>query len=93
MTTWRDLITEEMTAQSENWGHVVSLVIGPGDPDTVAFDLDTDFDTGFGWEQGAPFTLWTQHRVYFPACCDGSEWVESVSRDPDGVPTRHVGGG
>lgn len=31
--------------------------------------------------------------VYFPLCYDGSEWVGSVSRNPNGVSTMHLGGG
>ena len=37
--------------------------------------------------------LWTAARVYFPACYDGSEWCESVPRNPCDEATTHVGGG
>jgi len=53
--------------------------------------LDVEFDSSFGWVYGEPFTLWTEKRVYFPVCYDGAEWVGSVSRDPDGVSTDHMG--
>lgn len=56
-------------------------------------ELDIEFYPGYGGEEGVPFTVWTKNRVYFPACYDGSEWVVSVSRNPDGVRTEHVGGG
>jgi len=56
-------------------------------------DMDTEFDDGYGGEEGCPFTVWTKSRVYFPACYDGAEWIASVARNPNGKPTGHVGGG
>ena len=50
------------------------------------------FGNGFGAHEGIPFTMWTKKRVYFPVEYDGAEWVSSVSRNPDGEPTGHVGG-
>lgn len=55
--------------------------------------LDEDFDSGFGGEDGEPFTAWTDQKVYFPACYDGSEWMACVNRHPCNVATNHVGGG
>lgn len=56
-------------------------------------ELNQRFDNGFGGTNGASFTVWTKNTVYFPICYDGSEWVGSVSRNPDGKPTDHQGGG
>ena len=55
-------------------------------------ELLKEFDGGFGCSEGEPFTLWTTNRVYFPVVYDGAEWCASVSRNPDGKPTYHIGG-
>ncbi len=85
MVTWRQLISSEMKVRNESWDDVVSCTL-------CEAALDVDFYEGFGGSCGQPFSLWTARRVYFPVVYDGAEWVESVSRDPDGVPTPHMGG-
>jgi hypothetical protein len=85
MTNWQELITEAMEAVQETWADVVSTTLS--DDDKVKA-----FNSGYGGSEGVPFTLWTTNRVYFPVVYDGSEWVASVSRNPDGVATGHVGG-
>ena len=85
MTTWRKLIERELEAQGESWK----------DEEATTLDLngfERPFDAGYGAEEGEPFTLWTKNRVYFPVCYDGAESVASVSRNPDGQPTKHIGG-
>jgi hypothetical protein len=84
--SWRENITMAMQAHHEAWCDVEAHTL-------TEEQLDVRFDPGFGGEEGIPFTLWTKNHVYFPACYDGSEWVASVARNPDGNPTRHVGGG
>ena len=84
MTNWKALITFEMEMEDESWDDVVSCTL-------TEEGLYEAFDNGFGREEGKPFTLWTKKRVYFPVCYDGKEWVSSVSRNPDGIPTEHVG--
>jgi hypothetical protein len=84
--TWRELIADEMQAHGETWADAES--IAPPD-----LDLDRSFDAGYGCEEGHPFTVWTAKRVYFPCGYDGAESAASVSRHPDGWPTRHIGGG
>lgn len=84
-TTWRNLLVREMDEHSESFGDLVAITLTDA-------ELDAEFDEGFGCSEGMPFTAWTTHRVYFPAVYDGSEWVASVARNPDGVPTCHVGG-
>lgn len=86
MSTWKALITEELELQGESWDDIVSITL-------TEDELNKEFDDGFGSAEGKPFTAWTARRVYFPVCYDGSEWVASVSRDPDGQPTNHCGGG
>jgi hypothetical protein len=55
-------------------------------------EMSHEFDDGYGYIEGIPFTIWTKERVYFPVVYDGSEWVGSVSRNPDKKPTKHQGG-
>jgi len=86
VTTWRRMIKYEMELHGETADDVVSCTLTDA-------ELDREFDAGYGGHEGASFTLWTKKRVYFPATYDGAEWVASVSRDPDGKPTEHVGGG
>lgn len=81
--TWREMIESEMADRGDSWANIVGAV----------GDLDVPFDNGFGCTEGPAFTVWTDDFVYFPACYDGAEWVASVSRNPDGRPTNHVGGG
>lgn len=84
MATWRQLFNEERKGQSDD-SEVVSVA-----PDNL--DWDAEFDDGFGCEEGAPFCIWTEKRVYFPICYDGREWAGSASRQPDGEPLDHQGG-
>ena len=85
MTSWRTMITEEMAKHGETWNDVVACTL-------TEKELDRQFDDDYGAAKGKWFTLWTTHRVYFPAVYDGLEWCDSVSRNPDGKPTGHVGG-
>lgn len=85
MTSWRDLIGKELTQNGESWDDVDSNTLSES-------EMDTKFNDGWGGSEGKPFTLWTHRRVYFPVVYDGAEWVGSVSRNPDGVPTEHQGG-
>ena len=83
--SWQTAIADEMRANGETWDDIVSCTLdGAG--------LNARFDSGYGGSRGEPFTLWTHKRVYFPVVYDGVEWVGSVSRKPNGVPTPHVGG-
>ena len=86
MTKWRDKISEEMRRHKDNWKNVVSM--HPAEEKW----LDYLFDDDFGSIEGESFTVWTKNRVYFPVTYDGSEWVGSVSRMPDGKSTEHIGG-
>lgn len=84
-TTWRQQLTDALKEQQETWPDIESITLTDN-------QLDTEFDDGFGGAEGEPFTVWTKNRVYFPIVYDGAEWVESVSRHPDGKPTYHLGG-
>ena len=84
-TNWKELIQYGMNKHKETFDDVVSSTL-------TEEELLKEFYCGYGCSEGAPFTLWTTNRVYFPAVYDGAEWVESVSRNPDGKPTSHIGG-
>ena len=86
MTTWRDEIEAEMAKRGETWATVCGCTLDDA-------GLDAEFDHGLGGVEGVPFTVWTERRVYFPACYDGGEWVASVPRHPCGEATEHIGGG
>ena len=86
MTTWRKLITSALDHNKESWDDVVSIC-----PEKEAW-LDYLFDDDYGSIEGNSFTVWTKNNVYFPVCYDGSEWVGSVSRNPNGKSTVHMGG-
>ena len=81
---WKSLILEVMDEYDDSWDNVVSCTL-------TEEQLCKSFNEGYGEPEGKPFTLWTEKRVYFPAVYDGMEWVGSVSRVPDGNPTKHVG--
>ena len=83
---WRSLISVELRENNDSWDNVVSCTL-------TTEELLKSFDNSYGCEEGEPFTLWTKTRVYFPVSYDGAEWVGSVSRNPDEIPTEHLGGG
>lgn len=85
MTNWKTLIGHEMGLQGETFEDVVECTL-------TEEEFLVEFDDSYGISEGKPFTLWTTNRVYFPVVYDGAEWVESVSRNPDGKPTHHFGG-
>jgi hypothetical protein len=92
ITCWRFLLDEAMASNGESWACVESFAIETQEGRTPDEELVRLFDPGFGGHEGAAFTVWTKARVYFPVVYDGAEWVESVSRHPDGKPTGHFGG-
>lgn len=84
-TTWRIEIEVALKRNEETWADVVGSTL-------TADEMSVQFNTGYGNSEGAPFTLWTHNRVYFPAVYNGDEWVESVPRHPCDEETVHVGG-
>jgi len=85
MTTWREEIIEAM-GKEETLDDVEYITLSEK-------ELDREFDDNYGLKEGEPFLLWTKNRVYFPVCYDGSEWVESVPRNPCEEKREHIGGG
>ena len=86
MKSWRHLIEREMKERGETFADLVSITLSEE-------ELDRKFDADeYGGLEGTPFTAWTERTVYFPLSYDGSEFVGSVSRHPDGKPTEHQGG-
>jgi hypothetical protein len=80
------LIQAEMAIVGESVDDICDWRIAPG------HTFEDEFYAGYGSSRGAPFTLWTMARVYFPVTYDGKESVKSVPRDPCDELTDHVGG-
>lgn len=86
LATWREMLADSFKDNGEAFPEdVVSLTL-------TDEQLDAEFDDGYGGSEGAPFTVWTEKRVYFPVVYDGSEWVGSVPRNPNGEASYHHGG-
>ena len=86
MTTWRKELELAFEEHDDNFENVIDYA-PKGDE-----WLDYYFDDDSKKIEGESFTIWTKSRVYFPVQYNGCEWVESVSRNPDGKPTHHIGG-
>ena len=84
MENWKILIEDVMKNHGETWEDVEASTM-------TEEEMLTEFYSGFGGPEGCPFTVWTKNRVYFPVVYDGAEWASSVSRNPNGKPTTHVG--
>ncbi len=84
MDTWREMIEGERSDQKD--GPLIACTLSDE-------ELDREFDSGYGIEEGKPFTAWSERRVYFPVCYDGAESVGSAPRNPCDEATRHQGGG
>ena len=85
-TNWRQELNEALQANNEKAADIIFSTL-------TEEQANEEFDNGYGAIQGCPFTAWTAHYVYFPACYDGQEWVTSVRRFPIDLPTEHIGGG
>ena len=86
LCNWKEMLEKRMAENGESWDDVEANTLAEQ-------DMVREFNCRTGVEKGEPFTMWTKNHVYFPVCFDGSEWVGSVSRNPDGKPTQHHGGG
>ena len=86
MSNWKEMLLDAMQERGETLADIEANTM-------TDEEMIKEFDAGYGLTEGVPFTVWTKSAVYFPACYDGAEWVGSVSRNPDGKPTEHQGGG
>ena len=84
-TTWKKLL-EYAKENAKDDSKIVKCTL----PEE---DMNKEFNGGFGGEEGRPFTAWSENRVYFPLCYDGSEWVGSAPRNPCDEACMHQGGG
>ena len=96
-TSWREEITHAMKKHNETFDDVELVVFAVNEYHEKqrllpTKELDRKFNSGYGGSEGSSFTLWTKNRVYFPVVYDGSEWAESVPRNPCAEATKHVGG-
>lgn len=85
MENWKAMLEYEMRKRGECLDDIEANTM-------TEEQMAERFDSGFGGIEGCPFTVWTKNTVYFPICYDGAESVGSVSRNPDGKPTDHLGG-
>ena len=85
-TTWRKDVTEHLSGHGEVFADVERCSISDE-------DMDREFEDDYGWTRGIPFILWTKTRVVFPVCYCGTEWVESVPRNPCEESLEHHFGG
>lgn len=85
MENWKAMLDEAMKKNGESWGDVEANTMTDA-------EMSKMFYSGYGGIEGCAFTVWTKNSVYFPIY-DGAEWVGRVSRNPDGKPTDHQGGG
>lgn len=85
MSTWREDLAITMKDNGD-FGPVIAYA-----PDEAAFDVE--FDGGYGLSEGPAVLAWTESHVYFPVVYDGSEWMGSAPRNPQGEGQEHVGGG
>jgi hypothetical protein len=83
--TWCELLMVELHAHDETFADIVITAPLPIDW------LHVEFKPRAWQSEGCPFTVWTAKRVYFPVTDCLSEWVGSVSREPDGQVTLHQG--
>lgn len=86
MESWKQMLVDAMEKRGEEFADIEQNTM-------TEEEMAEEFDSGYGGTNGTPFTVWTKNTVYFPVCYDGAEWVGSVSRNPDGKPTDHQGGG
>ncbi|MFM7390494.1 MAG: hypothetical protein ACKO34_07730, partial [Vampirovibrionales bacterium] len=92
----RELILEEMKQHNESFADVVSSTISDELLDEKLFAWD-NLKGPSPSNQRYHFTIWTHKRAYVPATIchyEGDDYFcASVSRNPDGIPTPHIGGG
>lgn len=84
VTTWRKEIAAAKR-RARDGGKLIACTLAEA-------KLDVEFDQEYGGIKGKPFTAWTEGRVYFPICYDGSEWCSSAPRHPCDQATKHQGG-
>jgi len=108
MTTWKELLEAQIkhyddtlvSVYAENTKSNLWAELDDDEEPTEYTQADhlnipgllVQYDSGYGSTNGPAFTAWREKRVYFPAQYDGSEWVDSVPRNPCAQVTQHVGG-
>jgi hypothetical protein len=85
MTTWRELIGDELKKNGETWRDIVSITLSDR-------ELSKKFENSYSGPAGKPFAAWTTDYVYFPLCYDGMEGCGSAPRNPSSRPVSHQGG-
>lgn len=84
ITTWDKHLRYEFSVTGDNYSKMVTTLTNE--------ELHKEFDSGYGGEEGTPFTAWGDKYVYFPVCYDGAEWVGYAPRNLCDIITEHQGG-
>lgn len=74
LNSWWKMLEDACCTTGDNFDSLVCTL-------TVE-EMKTQFDTGFGFQEGKSFIAWGEKYVYFPIIYDGSEWIEFVPRNP-----------
>ena len=56
-------------------------------------ELDFEFDSGYGGEEGFRLYAWTPTKVIIKSVYDGSEAYEAIPRHPSNIMPQAYGGG
>lgn len=89
MTTWRELIEEEMMGNNESYADIKHAQANTTDPE---WDL-IEFEQSYGSHSGCSFIVYTDNYIYFPTTYDGWEECECIPRHPNiNWEPKHYGG-
>jgi hypothetical protein len=81
---WKEMLIEAFKETGDNFDNLKTTLSKE--------ELETEFDSSFGYAQGEPFTAWGDNYVYFPIVYDGAEWVGFAPRNVCDIKTGHWGG-
>lgn len=84
MENWNEMLRVAFAERGDDFAQMVCTI--------SAEQLNAEFDSGYGCEEGCAFTAWGENYVYFPIGYDGSEWVGSAPRNPCDESLSHQGG-
>ncbi len=85
MENWKMMLDAALEEAGESWADVEANTM-------TEEEMTAEFCYGIGGTKSCSFTVWTTRSVFFPIIRDDVEFVGRVSRNPDGKPTRHMGG-
>lgn len=84
LTTWRTLLELALSRTGDKFK---DLTISLSDE-----ELDREFDSSFGAQEGQDFTAYSKDWVYFNYEYDGSDFIINVPRNPERDKTFYING-